>query len=293
MKGSNTAMPYATRDGVRIHYQVEGQGEPLMLYHGLTGSGERWRDTGYTTGLGGEYQLILIDARGHGLSDKPRNPSAYSRFEQATDVVAVLDDLGIITTRFWGHSMGGDVALALGRHEPERVSALVITGYSPFAAEGEEATEMAAWADDLQQGITGFVAGYERRHGTLPEDARARWLANDGEALAACVANMIAESDGSQVADLPLIETPTLHRRTVRRPSAPDRQTAAARTIRAAGRPRSRANLLPQRPPPPPRPPILSYRAPMTEGVSRSLFGHVSSVRVTTGVAELAPAATR
>jgi pimeloyl-ACP methyl ester carboxylesterase len=90
------------------------------------------------------------------------------------------------------------------------VSALVVTGYSPFAAAGDEAAEMAAWATDLQAGIEGFVTGYERRHGILPDEARARWLANDGAALAACVASMIAESDGSQVADLPAIETPVM-----------------------------------------------------------------------------------
>jgi pimeloyl-ACP methyl ester carboxylesterase len=106
--------------------------------------------------------------------------------------------------------MGGDVALTLGRHHPDRVSALVVTGYSPFAAAGDEAAEMAAWVTDLQAGIEGFVTGYERRHGILPDEARARWLANDGEALAACVASMIAESDGSQVADLPTIQTPIM-----------------------------------------------------------------------------------
>ena len=203
-------MPYATNDGLRIHYEVAGSGEPLVLYHGLTGSGERWRDTGYVAGLADAYRLILIDARGHGGSDKPHDQAAYGRRRQAADVVAVLNDLEIEAARFWGHSMGGDVALTLGRHHPDRVSALVVTGYSPFAAAGEEAAEMAAWAADLQGGMEGFVAGYERRHGPLPDDARARWLANDGAALAACVASMIAESDGSQVADLPEIETPVM-----------------------------------------------------------------------------------
>ena len=203
-------MPDATNNSLRIHYELEGNGEPLVLYHGLTGSGERWRDTGYTSGLSDRYRLILIDARGHGTSDKPHDPEAYARRRQATDVVTVLDDLGIDSARFWGHSMGGDVALTLGRHHPDRVCALVITGYSPYAAAGEEAAEMAAWAEDLQGGMAGFVTGYEGRHGLLPEEARARWLANDGEALAACVASMIAESDGSQVADLPQIQTPAL-----------------------------------------------------------------------------------
>jgi pimeloyl-ACP methyl ester carboxylesterase len=220
-------MPHATNDGLRIHYEVTGRGEPLVLYHGLTGSGDRWRDTGYVAGLSDTYRLILIDARGHGESDKPRDRRAYGRRRQAADVVAVLDELEIGAARFWGHSMGGDVALTLGRHHPDRVSALVVTGYSPFAAAGEEAAEMATWATDLQDGMERFVAGYERRHGALPDDARARWLANDGAALAACVASMIAESDGSQVADLPAIDTPVLLLVGTEEPSAEQAREAA------------------------------------------------------------------
>ena len=143
-------MPWATNNGLRIHYETVGHGEPLVLYHCLTVSGERWRDTGYVAGLEDAYQLVLIDARGHGQSDKPPDPAAYRRRNQAADVVAVLDALGIAAARFWGHSMGGDVALTLGRHHPDRVSALVVTGYSPFAAAGDEAAEKAAWASDLQ-----------------------------------------------------------------------------------------------------------------------------------------------
>lgn len=203
-------MPDVIRDGTRISYEVAGAGPPLVLYHGLTGSGERWRDTGYVDGLGDIFSLILVDARGHGRSDKPHAPEAYGRKEQAADVMAILDDLGLESARFWGHSMGGDVALTLGRRHPDRVEALVVTGYSPFAARGDHAAEMAAWAEDLQDGMEGFVAGYERRHGPLPADARDRWLANDGMALAACVATMISQADGSQVADLPHILTPTL-----------------------------------------------------------------------------------
>jgi pimeloyl-ACP methyl ester carboxylesterase len=220
-------MPHATNEGLRIHYEVTGSGTPLVLYHGLTGSGERWRDTGYVARLSDTYSLILTDARGHGGSDKPYDQAAYGRGRQAADVVAVLDDLEIATARFWGHSMGGDVALTLGRHHPDRVSALVVTGYSPFAAAGEEGAEMAAWASDLQGGMESFVSGYEQRHGPLPDDARVRWLANDGAALAACVASMIAESDGTQVADLPEIETPVMLLVGTEEPFAGEAQQAA------------------------------------------------------------------
>ncbi len=106
--------------------------------------------------------------------------------------------------------MRGELALTLGRHHPHRVSRLVITSYSPFTATGEEAVEMTAEATDLQSGMASFVSGYERRYGSLPDEARVRWLANDSSALAACVAAMIAQSNGSQVADLPEIETPVM-----------------------------------------------------------------------------------
>ena len=96
------AMPFATNDGIRIHYEVEGAGAPLVLFHGLTGSGERWRDTGYVSGLANDYRLILIDARGHGQSDKPHDPASYAREIQAADVVAVLDDLGVDRAHFLG-----------------------------------------------------------------------------------------------------------------------------------------------------------------------------------------------
>lgn len=221
-------MPFAVTDSVHIHYEVVGHGEPLVLYHGLTGSGERWRDTGYVAGLQNDNRLILVDARGHGQSDKPHDPAAYGRLHQAADVIAVLDDLGLTTARFWGHSMGGAVAFALGRHHPRRVEALIVTGYSPFPAAGDEAAEMAAWAADLRGGMPGFVAGYERRHGPLPDDARLRWLRNDAAALAACVASMIAESDGAQVDDLPAIATPVMLLVGTKEPFAAQARHAAA-----------------------------------------------------------------
>ena len=72
-------MLHTINDGLRIHYEVVGSGSPLVLYHGLTGSGQRWRDTGYVAGLVEDYRLILIDARGHGESDKPHDQEAYGR----------------------------------------------------------------------------------------------------------------------------------------------------------------------------------------------------------------------
>lgn len=204
-------MPFASSNGVQIHYEVASQGAPLVLFHGLTGSGSRWHDTGIAAGLAADHHLILIDARGHGESGKPHHINEYGGAIHAADVLAILDDLELNSAHFWGHSLGGNVALSLARMAPERVQRLVITGYSPFPAAGDEAAEMAAWANDLQGGMAGFVSGYETRHGALPADARARWLENDGAALAACVAAMIAEADGRHLPHLPHIGAPTLY----------------------------------------------------------------------------------
>jgi pimeloyl-ACP methyl ester carboxylesterase len=59
-------MPYANNKGVRIHYQVEGKGPPLVMYHGFGAYLQSWYAMGYVEGLKDEYQLVLIDARGCG-----------------------------------------------------------------------------------------------------------------------------------------------------------------------------------------------------------------------------------
>jgi pimeloyl-ACP methyl ester carboxylesterase len=69
-------MPYTTNQGIRIHYQLEGAGPPLILHHGFTASLEAWYDWGYVDALQHDYRLIVVDARGHGGSDKPHDPTA-------------------------------------------------------------------------------------------------------------------------------------------------------------------------------------------------------------------------
>src|SRR6266404_7521776 len=72
-------MPYADNGNVRIHYQVEGEGPALVLQHGFTESVVDWYEAGYVEALRPDYRLILIDARGHGVSDKPHVCQRYLR----------------------------------------------------------------------------------------------------------------------------------------------------------------------------------------------------------------------
>jgi pimeloyl-ACP methyl ester carboxylesterase len=83
-------MPYTDNRGVRVHYRIEGAGPPLVLQHGFTQSVEDWYECGYVDALSRDYRLILVDARGHGGSDKPHDSSTYPLEKRVSDVVAVM-----------------------------------------------------------------------------------------------------------------------------------------------------------------------------------------------------------
>jgi pimeloyl-ACP methyl ester carboxylesterase len=126
-------MPYANNAGIRIHYEIEGNGPALVLQHGFTQSLEGWTRCGYVASLRPKYRTILIDARGHGGSDKPHDESSYALDRRVADVTTVLDAEGIEKAHFWGYSMGGWISFGMAKYAPQRVHALIIGGSHPFA----------------------------------------------------------------------------------------------------------------------------------------------------------------
>ena len=122
-----------------------GEGEPLVLVHWETGSTQDLHIFGYVDALKDDYQLILVDTCGHGKSDKPDDPAAYDAETQARDIVAVLDELGIDKTHYFGYSLGGRLGWGLAKYTPERLHSLIIGGNSPAAY---DASEWAAWLID-------------------------------------------------------------------------------------------------------------------------------------------------
>ena len=69
-------MPKINRDGVKIYYEVHGSGPPLLLTHGYSSTSEMWQ--GQIEALSKHHKLVLWDMRGHGQSDYPDDPAAYS-----------------------------------------------------------------------------------------------------------------------------------------------------------------------------------------------------------------------
>jgi pimeloyl-ACP methyl ester carboxylesterase len=199
-------MPYALNKGIRIHYHLEGQGPPLLMIHGWSDSLDDWYDHGYVDVLKSKYQMILLDARGHGRSDKPHAPEAYNMDVVVSDVVTVLDHLGLDQTVYLGHSMGARIGFSLADIVPERISAFIL-GSSSLG--NDKPYRYHRRARRLNYGMERYLEGVESRGGRMePEGHRDRFLANDALALSA-LTTAIGNSPGLESL-LPNLDTPVL-----------------------------------------------------------------------------------
>ena len=152
-------MPFVDNDGLKIYYEVEGEGAPLMLHHGLTSTHNSFKRNGYTEKLRKSYRLILIDARGHGKSDKPHEAKEYKLRNFVSDTVAVLDELGLEKSHFLGYSMGGSVGLGIGVYSPERFKSLMIGGWGMAETDSEEEIKRRKeFTDVFREGMDVVVA---------------------------------------------------------------------------------------------------------------------------------------
>ena len=173
---------YALNKGIRIHYEIEGSGPPLVIQHGWSNSIEYWRDFGYAEVLKQDYRLILIDARGHGKSDIPKDPEAYSTSIMAEDIIAVLDHLNIDKAHFLGYSMGGWIGFDLAELYPERFYSLIIGGADPYP-------EDLAFARKLVEGeMNIFLDLWDNVSAPFKPETRRRLLEQDPAPLRAIAA---------------------------------------------------------------------------------------------------------
>src|SRR5258708_36291477 len=108
-------------NGVKIHYNVFGKGEPVLLIHGFTVNIQKqWGAPGIIKELSKDYQVIALDNRGHGLSDKPHGPEKYGK-EMAEDAIRLLDHLKIKKAHVVGYSMGAMITNYLVVSHPDRI----------------------------------------------------------------------------------------------------------------------------------------------------------------------------
>lgn len=113
---------YFDSDGVRIRYIELGSGEPVIAIHGYTRNSDTWLET--IADLAESHRLILLDQRGHGLSDKPHSVSEYGR-EMGHDVIRLMDHLNIPRAHILGYSLGvAPIGMVITENETRFISAV-------------------------------------------------------------------------------------------------------------------------------------------------------------------------
>jgi pimeloyl-ACP methyl ester carboxylesterase len=141
-------------NGIRLHYTIEGAGQPVLLIHGFAINGtSQWVLPGVSKTLAKNYRVITIDNRGHGKSDKPHDPEKYG-LEMVRDAIRLLDHLKIKKAHVVGYSMGGLIALKLTTMYPDRIISTTLGGMGLLRPAREPM--LKALANSLDDG-TGFA----------------------------------------------------------------------------------------------------------------------------------------
>jgi pimeloyl-ACP methyl ester carboxylesterase len=130
-----------TDDGVTLHVEETGEGEPLLFIHEFAGDHRSWEPQ--VRFFSGSFRCITYAARGYPPSDVPTDPAAYSQTRAVADAVAVLDGLSIARAHVVGLSMGGFTALHLAMAHADRVSSAVVAGVG-YGAEPDRADAFRA-----------------------------------------------------------------------------------------------------------------------------------------------------
>ncbi len=200
-------MPYATNatDLSRVYYEDDGgHGAPVVMLGGFLDPIDLVRDAPIAKALQGlsqEFRLIYVDHRGHGRSDAPHDASAYAMPIRVSDVVAVLDVLGLEQAHHVGISWGGRLVFGIGQHVPDRARSLVIIGQQPYAIDPDGPLARVvgqALAATQDQGIAALVDAFEAIAGRYPDRVRAAYLAADAAAMRAAWSSAIAEGPVSE-----------------------------------------------------------------------------------------------
>jgi pimeloyl-ACP methyl ester carboxylesterase len=197
-------MPKINRDGVEIYYEVHGSGPPLLLTHGYSSTSAMWR--GQIEALSKRHKLVLWDMRGHGQSDYPDDPAAYSEVLTVKDMDALLREVGAHSAIVGGLSLGGYMSLAFYRAHPERVRALLIIDTGPGFKKDNARDAWNKRAHDTaerfeREGLAVLTSLSRERSSVSHRDA---------SGLARAARGMLTQRDARVIELLPDIKVPSL-----------------------------------------------------------------------------------
>ncbi|MBT3535509.1 MAG: alpha/beta fold hydrolase, partial [Rhodospirillaceae bacterium] len=185
------------------YFEDHGAGPAVLLSHGFSASSTMWQDQ--VAALRNRYRVLTWDMRGHGQSDYPEDPTAYSEAESVADMAAILDACGLQQAVIGGLSLGGCATLAFHLAHPDRTAALMLfdtgPGFKKDAAREAWNETANAQADRLEaeglSALSGSAAVTNAGH-------------RDATGLAHAARGMLAQFDDRSIQSLPDIAKPTL-----------------------------------------------------------------------------------
>ena len=200
----DATMPKINRDGVNIHYEVHGNGPLLLLTHGYSSTSAMWQ--GQIAALSKRHKLMLWNMRGHGQSDYPDDPAAYSEALTVGDMAALVDVVGADQAIVGGLSLGGYMSLAFYRAHPDRTRALLIIDTGP-------GFKKDAARDAWNKRARDTAERFEREGLEVLKSAsreRSSVTHRDASGLALAARGMLTQRDARVIETLPDIKVPSL-----------------------------------------------------------------------------------
>jgi pimeloyl-ACP methyl ester carboxylesterase len=162
------------RDGVELAWREIGDGQPVVLLHGLMGSGALMASDGPARAIAARgYRVILPDLRGHGESGRPHDPACYPPDVLADDGLALIDHLELDAYHLGGYSLGGKVVLRLLARGARPARAIV-------GGQGLDALDTESGRTDGYRRMLAAVADGDALEPGSPEEALAGWLKQTG-----------------------------------------------------------------------------------------------------------------
>ncbi|MBC7522051.1 MAG: alpha/beta fold hydrolase [Sandarakinorhabdus sp.] len=197
-------MPLLNRNGVNIHYEVHGSGPTLLLSHGFSATSAMW--SGQIGALSATHRLVLWDMRGHGQSDYPNDPAAYSEEETVADMAAILDAVDAPTAIIGGLSLGGYMSLAFYARHPERATALLIIDTGPGF---KQDSGRAAW-NERSLGTAARLEAEGLGQLSSASAERRQSKHRNAQGLAHAARGMLTQRDATVIHLLPHIKVPAM-----------------------------------------------------------------------------------
>ena len=198
-----TVHRFRGQDGVELAWRVVGSGRPVVLLHGLMGSGSLLAGQDLTLRLAAAgYQVILPDLRGHGDSEGPRDPACYPPDVLTDDTLALISHLGLDDYDLAGYSMGGKLVLRLLARGARPAHAIV-------GGQGLDALDAESERTAGHRRVLAAVAGGAALPAGSAEAAMAQWIRQSGTDARA-VGYVLDTFAATPAAALRSVPTPTL-----------------------------------------------------------------------------------